>query len=133
VLWRRFKGSLSELLKVLKQHQTERLCVIEFMRPRSKLSERTLPFIVVCMRHACCCSASSGAQQSAISTDVVLAIHSACQTHVLSQSTSRARTVTYACAMEHMPGTVLKTTSLFCAPYKAYSLESISLCSQPVV
>jgi hypothetical protein len=75
-------------------------------------------FLVVCMPHACWCSTSSGAQQSAIPTEVVLSIHSARQKYTLPQSTSKARTVTYACGMEHVSGTVLKYGFLFCAPYE---------------
>jgi hypothetical protein len=110
----------------LKCFKTALLCSLQSLRPRSKLSERTLPFLVVYMRHTCCSSTSIDAQQDAISTDVRRTIRSACQTYLLSQSSSRARTITHDCVMEQMSGTVLKNSFLFCAHTKLSS-ESMYL------
>jgi hypothetical protein len=103
--------------------------IVLFVIPETKKQAfRTyLIFLVVCMRHSCCCSTSNGAQQSAIPADVVLTIRSACQTYTLSQSTSRTKTVTHACVMKHISGTVLKSSSLFCASYAVQPLKYLTL------
>jgi hypothetical protein len=81
----------------------------------------------VCTPHACLCSTSSGAQQSAIPTDVVLTIRSAYQAYALSQLPSRARTVNYAYVMEQMSSTVLQSGFLSCHTYEVHACKHLTL------